>query len=69
MKQKVVCVLAVLICCSLFASPNRKSETGTPCPYAKVQKTMVVSPMDKSTADVADDLEILPMHQLVNSLL
>lgn len=69
MKQKVVCVLAVLICCSLFASPNRKTETGTPCPFAKLQKCNMAVSIDKSTADATDDLEILPMHQLINSLL
>lgn len=69
MKQKIVCVLAVLICCSLFASPNRKTESGYPCPYAKQEKNISLLPLNKATAEVAEDVEILPMHQLVNCLL
>ena len=66
MKQKMFCLLLVLIGCSLFASPNRNSDN---CDARIKGKVIRVLPLNKANTEVADDLELLPMHQLVNCLL
>jgi hypothetical protein len=68
MKQKLICLLVVLLGCSLLASPNRTADHGSTCSNRKM--ITVPAPVANATVEVADDLElILPMHQLVNSLL
>ena len=65
MKQKFIVLLLILLCCGLVASPNRK---GSPCPYSIKKEVTVIETVNKP-AKIAEDLEYLPMHQMVNSLL
>ena len=69
MKFKIICLLAVLFCCSLVASPNRYCDGTVPhvCRAVK-QKTQVVAAPAKSAVLMIDDIdELLPIRHYFNN--
>jgi hypothetical protein len=63
MKSKIICLLTILFCCGLAASPNRNCDgvrcTGKP-------KQVTVTPA-KTAAMVIDDLDLLPIHHYLSN--
>jgi len=63
MKSKIICLLTVLFCCGLAASPNRNCDglrcTGKP-------KQVTVAPA-KKVALMIEDLDLLPFHYYLSN--
>ncbi|WP_143774185.1 hypothetical protein [Niastella vici] len=62
MKPKFICILVILICASLAASPNRCCN-GTGC--TGKQATTVTTPA-KVVTMMIDDVQLLPIHLFNN---
>ena len=62
MKLKFICVLLILACGSLLASPRKY-----PCPQADTASVRV----EKANADaaLAEETDLLPMHSMSGSVL
>jgi hypothetical protein len=63
MKIKIICLLTVLFCCSLAASPNRNCD-GVRC--VGKPKQVMITPA-KKVVQMFDDLDLLPIHRYVNN--
>ena len=59
MKTKIICLFAVLVCCSLAASPNRNCGR---VKYSSQQKTRAALQPVQTAIIVVDDIELLPIH-------
>jgi hypothetical protein len=64
MKPKLICLLIILIGCSLVASPNNYCG-GIRCP-GKLVKQVTTTPV-KKVAQRMDELELLPSHHFLNN--
>lgn len=63
MKLKFICVLLILACTTLLASPRKY-----PCPQADTASARI----EKANADaaaLAEETELLPMHHMSGSVL
>jgi hypothetical protein len=63
MKSKIICLLTILFCCSLAASPNRNCD-GMHC--AGKSKQVRITPAKKVILMI-DDLDLLPVHRYFNN--
>lgn len=60
MKPKIICLLAVLFCCGLAASPNRCTSNGINC--AGKHKANVTASPAKPAVMMIEDIELLPIQ-------
>lgn len=63
MKLKVICVLLVLACGSLLASPGKY-----PCPEREAASVRIEK-ANTGTAALADETEFLPIHRFSGTVL
>ncbi len=64
MKLKFICVLLILACGSLLASPRK-----TPCPERETATVRIDKANTAAAAALADDTDFLPMHSFSMSVL
>lgn len=65
MKFKIICLLMVLFCCSLIASPRRCTCNVVTCTGKKQSKVQVTT--GRPAIVLIDEIELLPIHHYLNN--
>jgi hypothetical protein len=66
MKFKIICLIAVLFCCSLAASPNRFCD-GTMPDLCRAVKQKIAAPAKPAVMMIEDIDEFLPIRHYFNN--
>ena len=66
MKPRIICLLVILLCCNMIASPNKNTGNGIQCD-GHVKKQQPIAPA-KRVVLMIDEIELLPIHQYLNNL-